>query len=114
MLRRRPASLDADLRRWREQFAEATPIAELRPRRNATVVGVVMRIRVVPGRSLTLRLSDGTGELESVWSARNALAGITLGSGLRLSATVARDQDGQWRMRNPAWTPVAEPFSFPP
>lgn len=77
-------------------------------------MGVVTRILVKPGASLTLRLSDGTGEVEAVWSGRSRLRGVTLGSALLLSATVAEGADGRRRLRNPAWTPVAEPFSFPP
>ena len=52
--------LRADLARWREQFDDATPMADLVERREQTVVGVVQRIRVVPRTSITVRLSDGT------------------------------------------------------
>lgn len=108
----RSTDVDEDLRRWRSEFPEATPIADLRPREPATIVGVVQRIRVVPGGSLTLRLSDGTGELEAVWAARGRLRGVTLGSALRLSATVGETTSGTRILRNPAWSLVAEPFSF--
>jgi hypothetical protein len=110
----RPINLDADLRRWRTQFPDATPIRDLRAREDQTVVGVVTRIRVTPGKSLTLRLSDGTGEIEATWSGRGSLRGITLGSALRLTATVGKGPSGTKVLRNPAWSPIAEPFSFPP
>lgn len=110
----RPISLDADLRRWREQFSSATPIDELRPRQHQQLVGVVERILLTPGASLKMRLSDGTGSVEAVWSQRAELPGVTLGSALLLSATVAEGPNRRPLLRNPAWTPVAEPFSFPP
>lgn len=110
----RPISLDADLRRWREQFPGATAIAELRPRQHQQLVGVVERILVTPGSSLTMRVSDGTGTVDAVWSQRAQLLGVTLGSALLLTATVAESADGRPLLRNPAWSPVAEPFSFPP
>lgn len=109
---RRPTRLDEDLRQWRSEFPEATPIADLRLREPATIVGVVTRIRVVPGGSLTLRLTDGTGDIEAVWAARGHLRGVTLGTALRLSATVAETGSGLRLLRNPAWSLVAEPFSF--
>lgn len=110
----RPIALDADLHRWQRQFPEATEIVRLGFRRRATVVGVVTRMRVVPGSSLTLVLEDGTGELEAHWTGRSRLPGVTLGSALRLSAVVGSGTRGRPLLRNPAWTPVAEPFSWPP
>jgi hypothetical protein len=99
-----------DLRRWRSEFADATPIAELRPRHRATCVGVVRKIRVVPGRALEVTVEDGSGRLTAVWTGRNNLPGLELGGGLRLNGTVAVDDEGARRILNPAWTLVAEPY----
>lgn len=100
-----------DLRRWSRQFPDTTPIAELRPRRGATVAGVVHKIRLLPGRSLEATVDDGSGRLTAEWVGRSRLAGIELGSGLLLSGTVAVDNDGRRRMRNPDYQSVAEPYA---
>ena len=50
-----------DLRVWQAQYADAAPIGELVPRRKATCVGVVHKIRLVPGRGLEGTIDDGSG-----------------------------------------------------
>lgn len=98
---------DADLRRWRAAFGDTTPIADLAARQPGTCVGVVTRIRLVPDKALEVAISDGTGTLVATWQGRAQLPGVRLGSGLRLSGTVAEDPDGTRRMRNPAWAAVS-------
>lgn len=100
-----------DLRRWQAEHAEATPIGKLRPRHRATCVGVIAKMRLDPGRSLAVTIGDGTGELTAVWAGRTNLPGAELGGGLMLRGTVAVDAQGTRTMRNPEWTPVAEPYS---
>ncbi|HWB72253.1 MAG TPA: hypothetical protein VG452_08540 [Egibacteraceae bacterium] len=99
-----------DLRRWRDQFHDATPIAELRSRHTGTCVGVVRKIRLVPGRTLEVMVEDGTGRLTATWTGRSSLPGVELGGGLRLTGTVAEMADGNRRVLNPDWMPVAEPY----
>lgn len=102
---------DEDLRRWRGQrFPDVPPIADLRPRHPASCVGVVHRIRVVPGRRLEVGIEDGSGRLTAVFTGRTNLPGLDLGRGMRLSGTVAVDADGQRRILNPAWSFVEEPY----
>jgi hypothetical protein len=98
------------LKRWRAQFADATPIAELRPRYQGTCVGVVYKIRLVPGRCVDVTIEDGTQQLTATWTGRRQLTGIELGGGLRLTGTVAV-VDGDLRMRNPDWSLVVEPYA---
>lgn len=100
----------ADLTVWREQFADATPIRHLRPRQRATCVGVVLKIRLDPGRQLAVTVEDGSGRLTALFTGRSNLAGLELGGGLRMTGTVATS-DGELQMRNPAWTPVVEPYA---
>ena len=102
---------DEDLRRWRAQFTDASPIAELRPRHPGVCVGVVHKIRLVPGKSLEATIEDGSGRVTATWSGRNSLPGMELGGGLRLSGTVAEDGDGARRMLNPSWSLVVEPYA---
>ena len=99
-----------DLSRWRVQFTDATPIAELRPRHQGTCVGVVHKIRLVPGRSVDVTVEDGSERLTATWTGRASLPGVELGGGLMLTGTVALE-DGQRLMRNPEWSLVVEPYA---
>ncbi|MPZ72442.1 MAG: hypothetical protein GEU74_04315 [Nitriliruptorales bacterium] len=102
---------DADLRTWREQFSDAMAIRKLRPRQSGTCVGVVLKIRLDPGRELAVTVEDGSGKLTALFTGRSNLPGLELGGGLRLTGTLAVDGDGELHMRNPAWAPVAEPYA---
>lgn len=99
-----------DLRRWRAEYGDTVPIAEVEPRRRSVVVGVVFKVRLERGRSFDAVIEDGTGRLAASWTGRSQLPGITLGAGLRLEGTVAVDRDGTLRMRNPEYDLVAEPY----
>ena len=105
------SSRSDDLRRWSRQFTETTPIAEVTPRQHAIVVGVVHKMRILPGRALETTVEDGTGRLTAEWVGRSQLPGVGLGTALRLSGTVAVDSDGRRRMRNPEYQSVAEPYT---
>ena len=98
-----------DLRVWREQFGDATPIQNLRLRQRDTCVGVVEKIRLDPGRQLTLTLEDGSGRMTAVFTGRSNLPGLELGAAFRLTGTVAATPNGV-QMRNPTWAPVTEPY----
>ena len=102
-------SRDADLRVWREQFGDATPISDLRPRQRETCVGVVEKIRLDPGRQLAVTVEDGSGRLTAVFTGRSNLPGLELGAALRLTGTVGTAGD-TIEMRNPTWAPVTEPY----
>ncbi len=111
-MRTAPAVVDdPGLGAWRAGFDDVTPIAGLVARREHTTVGVVDRMRVTPGRALTVRLVDGSGALEVVWTGRQTLPGLTLGTALRVTALVVEERPGHPTMRNPVWAPVAEPFA---
>jgi len=97
-----------DLRRWRSQFTDTTAIASSPPRQRATCVGVVYRIRLVPGRQLEVTIEHGTQRLTGVFTGRSNLRGLELGAGLRLTGTVARNSDHGLMMLNPTWALVAE------
>jgi len=100
-----------DLIAWRSEYDDATPLNELRPRHPGVAVGVVSRMLLVPGRSLDVTVEDGTGRLIATWTGRTRLPGIELGTGLRLTGTVSQTTDGVYRMRNPEYALVAEPYA---
>jgi hypothetical protein len=70
-------------------IAGATPIAEIEPRRPATVVGEITSVRIVPkmGGSpwLEATVKDGTGAVIAMWTGRRRMPGIRTGRRLKLS-----------------------------
>lgn len=104
------AARDEDLRVWRGQYRDATPINQLQARQKQTCVGVVSRIRIVPGRQLEVTVEDGSGEVTATFTGRANLPGLELGSGMRLRGTVAGDARKGFVVRNPSWDYVSEPY----
>ena len=100
----------ADLRAWHSEFTDATPIERLRPREKATCVGVVYKIRFVPGRHIEVTIEDGTGRLDALFTGRASMPGLDLGSGMRVEGMVSVEADGAAQMRNPAWWHVSDPY----
>ena len=76
----------------RERLAEfvrsipdVTPIAELEPRQECTIVGEIETLRIVPragSPSLEAMISDGTGMIVAMWTGRRRIAGV--GPGRRM------------------------------
>lgn len=95
---------------WRKLFDGCTSIHDLEPREHATAVGVIERLRLVPGESVEAVLTDGTGRLRATWTAREAMPGLELGRGLRVEGTVCTDS-GTPQMRNPTWCLVRDPYA---
>lgn len=79
------------------------------PRGRFVTVGVVHKLRLVPGKSLEAVLVDGTGELTASWTGRTSIPGVFPGAALRLEGTVAMDH-GRARMRNPEYALLAAPY----
>ncbi len=75
------------LRQFCGQVEGAVPIAELAPRTEATVVGEITSLRIVPRPDcagwLEATISDGTGSVVARWTGRVSIAGVA--SGRRLA-----------------------------
>lgn len=104
--RRRNRSIQ--LQSWHAGHPEARPIAGLDPRRRAVAVGVVAKLRLVPGTGLEVVLDDGSGRLLVAFSGPRRLTGVLPGGALRVEGMVAREATGPV-MRNPQWATVAAP-----
>ena len=100
----------ADLRAWHSEFPDAQPIGAVAPRTKATCVGVVYKMRYVPGRQIEVTIEDGSGRLAAIFTGRTSLPGLNLGSGMRVEGMAADDGDGGLQMRNPAWWHVSDPY----
>jgi hypothetical protein len=79
---------DERLRRFCAAKEGVTPIGELKPRVEGTVVGEITSLRIVPragSPSLEATVSDGGGSLVVVWTGRRKIAGVTPGKRLVVS-----------------------------
>lgn len=105
-----PQARSQQLASWCGLFDGCTRLADVRPREHATAVGVVERIRLVPGESIEATITDGTARLRAIWTGPSLVNGLELGHGLRLEGTVCTES-GTPMMRNPTWCLVRDPYS---
>lgn len=101
--------LTDQLEGWCKLFDGCTRIIDLKPREHATTLGVIQRLRLVPGESMEAVIFDGSGRLRAVWTGRDPMTGLELGRGLRLEGTVCAES-GTPLMRNPTWCVVRDPY----
>ncbi|MEO6121749.1 MAG: DNA-binding protein [Acidimicrobiales bacterium] len=71
------------LRRYCGGVEGAVAIAELQPRVEASVVGEITSLRIVPRPDcagwLEATISDGTGSVVAMWTGRASIAGVVSG-----------------------------------
>jgi amino acid transporter len=87
------------------------PIANVRWRERVTIEGRVKSLRVRPLAdvpSLECVLTDGSGSISAVFHGRREIAGITVGTVLRVNGT-AVDHHGRLALLNPLYTLIATP-----
>lgn len=96
-----------DLRTFCAARAGTSPIAEVRPRQQATVVGEISSVRVVPRPDgtpwLEATLSDGTGTLTVMWTGRRKIAGVRPGARLVVSGRGIEGHNGRLKLINPVY-----------
>jgi hypothetical protein len=89
-------------------FEGAIPIAEVEARRQATVVGEITSVRIVPRMDgspwLEATVKDGTGALVAMWTGRRRMPGIRTGRRLKLSGRGApSDNANRLKILNPEY-----------
>jgi hypothetical protein len=101
---------ELDQRRLREFCAgqaDVTSIQDLRPRQEATVVGEITSLRIVPHEGspwLEATISDGTGSLVVMWTGRRRIAGVAPGKRLVVSGRGSPyGKQGRVRLLNPRY-----------
>lgn len=94
--------LSDEVRDWAEGVPGATSVKVCAARGNVKVAGVVRRLRIRPGASFEAVISDGTGEVTAVWTGRENIPGLMLGSRLTLEGMLATERGGP-RMVNPRY-----------
>src|SRR4051794_10960740 len=100
LMRFRTPVSDLDQERLRK-FCSArpgvSPIASLQARQDATVVGEVTSLRIVPragSPTLEVTISDGTGSIVAMWTGRRRMAGVGPGKKLVISGRGSRTGSG--------------------
>lgn len=97
----------AALRAFCRGRADMTPIEDLVARAEATVVGEISSLRIVPHDGspwLEATITDGTGSVVALWTGRRAIAGVKPGRRLAISGRPAT-ATGERRLRiyNPTY-----------
>lgn len=94
--------VDLDRERLQEfccRVPGTVPIADVRPRQEATVVGEITSIRIVPQPDgspwLEATISDGTGCVVAMWTGRTRIAGVSSGRRLIVSGRGAVSGSGR-------------------
>ena len=92
------SELDSErLRDFCSSLPGVTPIADVVPRQEVSVVGEITSLRIVPragSPSLEATISDGTGSLVAVWTGRRRIAGVAPGKRLVVSGRGAPEPGG--------------------
>jgi RecG-like helicase len=98
----------ASLRDFCAEHVECQKISEVVAREEASVVGEISSVRIVPHNGqpwLVASISDGTGYIEVMWTGRREIAGVTPGKRLVVSGRFAPARPGGKTMKlmNPAY-----------
>lgn len=94
-----------EIREWAEGVPGTIRLGECPRRRRVRVAGVVRRLtlRPQPGAdTIEALVSDGTGEVTAVWTGRDPIPGLSIGTHVVLEGVVSADRHGP-RMVNPAF-----------
>ena len=87
---------------------DVTRIADVQPRQEATVVGEITGLRVVPRRDgsqwLEATVTDGSGTVVAMWTGRRRIAGINPGQRLAITGRGSLSgPGGRLLILNPAY-----------
>jgi RecG-like helicase len=89
-------------------------IADLEAREEASVIGEIASLRIVPHNGspwLEATITDGTGHIMVMWTGRREIAGVTPGKRLVVSGRFAPTRIGSktLKLMNPAYELIAKP-----
>jgi hypothetical protein len=94
-----------EVRDWAESVPGTVRIGDCPQRQRVRVCGVVRRLTLRPhgdSHSLEAVIYDGTGELTAVWTGRDHIPGLSIGTQLILEGVPSVDRTGM-HMVNPAF-----------
>lgn len=104
-LKQAPEDLERERLAHRTAELGATPITEVEPRAQVSVVGQVRSVRIVPragAPSLEVTIDDGHGRAVGVFFGRQRLGGVGPGRELRFSGRAMHER-GRIVLFNPAY-----------
>jgi RecG-like helicase len=94
-----------EVREWADAIPGTVRISDCPKRRSVRVAGAVRRLTLRPhggSHSLEAVVYDGTGELTAMWTGRDHIPGLTIGTQLILEGVPSVDRSSM-RMVNPAF-----------
>jgi RecG-like helicase len=95
--------LDDEVREWAETIPDTDRIKACPTREPVRISGVVRRLTLRPANgSITLEavVSDGTGEVTAMWTGRDHIPGLALGTQVVLEGVLGMER-ARHRMVNP-------------
>jgi RecG-like helicase len=95
--------LDEEIRDWAESIPETERISQCPNREPVRISGVVRRMTLRPSDgTVTLEavVTDGTGEVTAMWTGRDHIPGLALGTQVVLEGVLGKRQSGL-KMVNP-------------
>ena len=96
--------LDEEVREWADSIPDTDRISQCPSREPVRIGGVVRRLTLRPADgSITLEavVTDGTGEITAMWTGRDHIPGLHLGTRLILDGMLGEQRHGRPRMVNP-------------
>ncbi|MFN2589279.1 MAG: OB-fold nucleic acid binding domain-containing protein [Actinomycetota bacterium] len=96
--------LAEEIRDWAEDIPGTRRIDSCPNRERVRVTGIVRRLTVRPQDGSTLLeavITDGTGEMAAVWTGRDHIEGLHLGTRVILEGLLAEQRHARPRMVNP-------------
>jgi RecG-like helicase len=95
--------LDEEIRDWAESIPDTERISQCPSREPVRISGVVRRMTLRPSDgTVTLEavVTDGTGEVTAMWTGRDHIPGLALGTQVVLEGVLAKGQP-RLKMVNP-------------
>ena len=80
-------------------------VAELQPRRRATVIGTITSLIIRPRAgvpALEVEIQDGSGKVTCIWLGQRSISAITPGRDIEVTGMMMQSQEG-WRSYNPVY-----------
>jgi RecG-like helicase len=98
--------LTEEVQSWAGSVPDTERIGSVPEREQVRIAGVVRRLMLRPaeGRlSFAVLVTDGTGELTAVWTGRDQIPGLRLGTRVILEGLTSRERGGDLRLVNPRY-----------
>lgn len=82
-----------------------TRVAELQPRRRATVIGTINSLVIRPRSgvpALEVEIQDGSGKLTCIWLGQRSISAIAPGRDIEVTGMIMQSEEG-WLSYNPVY-----------